>query len=296
MPGSPLHVCPRGWQVMCCGISACPGVSQHARACCCMLWHVRACRSMSGCVIACYGVSGHVIACGGVCEYCVPRSPPCSAPSVGPAGRGGTSGAGGPRAAGGDWGGGGPRWSLCNARWLHMRVRGDTGTRTRWMPGSPLAMGDTGCLDAWDYPVPRSPPAMPGGAGQGWGLCAAASSRVPHRMAVLPPLWQRPSMGEGHSCAHPPLPQPRGDPGEWGGGGNPETFPLPPPPQSWDPLTAVAPLGQGHPGHPVTSGVPQSRGPLCHPRQCFRPWRCQRLRQRRGDSGGGGGASVGTGW
>lgn len=223
-------MCPRGWQVMCCGISACPGVSQHARACCCMLWHVRACRSMSGCVIACYGVSGHVIACGGVCEYCVPRSPPCSAPSVGPAGRGGTSGAGGPRAAGGDWGGGGASMvpvqctlAAHACAWGHR----DSHTVDAWVPPGHGGHWVPGCLG---LPCPQVPPAMPGGAGQGWGLCAAASSRVPHRMAVLPPLWQRPSMGEGHSCAHPPLPQPRGDPGEWGGGGNPETFPLPPPP------------------------------------------------------------------
>lgn len=237
---------------MCCGISACPGVSQHARACCCMLWHVRACRSMSGCVIACYGVSGHVIACGGVCEYCVPRSPPCSAPSVGPAGRGGTSGAGGPRAAGGDWGGGGPRWSLCNARWLHMRVRGDTGTRTRWMPGSPLAMGDTGCLDAWDYPVPRSPPPCLGGPGRAGGF-------VQLRPPVSPTGWQcSPLCGSGpawgRATAVPTLPSPNrgGTQASGGGGGILRPSPSPPPP------VLGSPHGRGSPG----PGTPRAPGDL----------------------------------
>lgn len=125
----------------------------------------------------------------------------------------------------------------------------DSHTVDAWVPPGHGGHWVPGCLG---LPCPQVPPAMPGGAGQGWGLCAAASSRVPHRMAVLPPLWQRPSMGEGHSCAHPPLPQPRGDPGEWGGGGILRPSPSPPPP------VLGSPHGRGSPG----PGTPRAPGDL----------------------------------
>lgn len=221
----------------------------HVVACCGMSEHVAACQGASLHVTACQGMSLRVAVCVNTVSPVPPHAPlhlwaqPVAAAHLVLAA---------PEQLVGTGGGGGPRWSLCNARWLHMRVRGDTGTRTRWMPGSPLAMGDTGCLDAWDYPVPRSPPPCLGGPGRAGGF-------VQLRPPVSPTGWQcSPLCGSGpawgRATAVPTLPSPNrgGTQASGGGGGILRPSPSPPPP------VLGSPHGRGSPG----PGTPRAPGDL----------------------------------